>query len=70
MVTKLLFRGNSYMIEFSAKVASINGNRIVLDQTCFFPQGGGQVGGTGEINGLIVIDTQKDENLNVIHILE
>lgn len=70
MVTKLLFREDPYMIEFSAKVTGIDCNKIILDQTCFFPQGGGQVGDAGEINGLRVIDTKKDEHLNVIHILE
>ena len=36
----------------------------------FFPRGGGQVGDTGESNGIRVNDTIKDEGLNVIYILE
>lgn len=70
MATKMLFRENSYMIDFNAKVLGIDGKSVILDQTCFFPQGGGQVGDTGEINGIRVADTQKDEFSTVFHILE
>jgi len=70
MPTLMLFRENPYIIEFEAKVVSIDSNRVVLDQTAFFPQGGGQVGDVGEINGINVINTLKDEALNVIHFLD
>jgi len=69
-MTLWLFWQDAYQKEFDATVVSVNGNQVVLDQTCFYPMGGGQVGDTGEINGIKVIDTKKDENDNVIHILE
>jgi len=57
------------MWEFLANVASINGKVIILDQTCFFPRGGGQVGDIGELSGYKVIETLKVES-DVQHILD
>lgn len=69
-MTRKLFWENPYQSEFDAKVVSCQGDRLMLDQTCFFPRGGGQVGDTGEIGGLRVLDTVKDESDGAIHILE
>jgi len=70
MDTALLFWENPYMKEFEAKVISVNGREVVLDRTCFFPQGGGQVGDTGFLNESRVVDTRKDESYNITHFLE
>lgn len=41
--TELLYYKDQYMREFEAKVIKvINGNCVVLDRTCFYPEGGGQ----------------------------
>ena len=50
MVEKLFYK-DPYQKEFDAKVLKIDGNQVWLDKTCFYPQGGGQIGDTGELNG-------------------
>jgi len=64
--TKILFYGDSYKKEFSAKVLKVIGNFVVLDKTLFYPEGGGQPGDAGTISGSKVLDVQK-ENGVVLH---
>ncbi|MBM3291540.1 alanyl-tRNA editing protein [Candidatus Bathyarchaeota archaeon] len=54
---------------FDAKVLQIEKNIVVLDQTCFFPQGGGQVGDIGNLSGIKVVNSLKEGDL-IQHILE
>lgn len=69
-MTEWLFWQDAYQKEFDAKVVSVNGKEVVLNQTCFYPNGGGQIFDTGEINGAKVVDVRKDENDNVFHTFE
>lgn len=69
-MTEKLYWLNPYEREFDARVLSISERNVVLDRTCFYPRGGGQPGDTGEINGIRVVDTVKDEGENIIHILD
>lgn len=49
-MTKTLYLEDSYMRECDATVsATIDGKNVVLDQTVFYPRGGGQPGDTGKI---------------------
>ena len=66
---KKLFNDDPYLTLFKGKVVRVDGNVVELDQSAFFPEGGGQVGDTGVIGGVRVVDTQKD-NGTVQHILE
>jgi len=67
--TKKLFNDDPYMTSFTAKVVRVEGDLVELDQTAFFPEGGGQVGDTGLLGGMRVVDTRKD-NGAISHILE
>jgi alanyl-tRNA synthetase len=66
--TRKLFNDDPYLTSFKTKVVRVDGNVVELDQTAFYPEGGSQVGDTGIIGGVRVIDTQKD-NGTVQHIL-
>jgi len=69
-MTKGLYAEDSYKQSFHATVVKIGGNKVWLNQTCFYPESGGQVGDTGILNGQRVQNTQFDSEKNVVHILE
>ena len=62
-MTKRLYYEDSHQREFEAFVTACEpeGNfwRISLDQTAFFPEGGGQAGDSGFLNETEVFDTQE-----------
>lgn len=64
-MTEKLFYQDGYKKEFAAKVLSCvqDGGRYqaVLDQTAFFPEGGGQYGDIGWIDEAEVLDTQEKD---------
>ncbi|MDR0797190.1 MAG: alanine--tRNA ligase [Nitrososphaerota archaeon] len=62
--TELLYYTDAYLKEFEARVLKIvNEKYVILDGTCFYPEGGGQPADEGwlNFNGAIVtvVDTQK-----------
>jgi alanyl-tRNA synthetase len=71
--TKLYFNDSS-LLEFSATVIGANssprGDCVVLDQTAFYPTGGGQPNDTGTLGGARVIDVVEDEEGTITHIVE
>ncbi len=67
--TKKLFNDDPYLTSFKARVVKVDGDAVELDKTAFFPEGGGQVGDTGVIGGVRVVDTRND-NGTVQHVLE
>jgi len=72
--TRMLYYEDPYTSEFEAEVIRVlNGNRVILDRTAFYPEGGGQPADRGylEFNGTQsrVIDVQKAGNI-IIHFLE
>jgi misacylated tRNA(Ala) deacylase len=61
------FYEDSYLSELTATITAVNGDWIELDQTIFYPLGGGQPGDTGVLvapDGAHhkVIDTRKSES--------
>lgn len=68
--TRLLYYEDVTIREFSAKVVKmIDRKYAVLDQTAFYPRGGGQEPDTGEIDGKIVTEVTKYGDI-VIHKLK
>ncbi|MCX8166678.1 MAG: alanine--tRNA ligase [Candidatus Micrarchaeota archaeon] len=49
--------------EHTATVIGIENELIILDKSAFYPEGGGQVGDTGFINDVEIIDTKKENGI-------
>ncbi len=74
-MTKLLFQTDSYLKEFEAKVQAINNEKhaVILDQTAFYPGGGGQVHDQGEIrfnSTSVKLVRAKHNPEGLLHILD
>jgi alanyl-tRNA synthetase len=68
-VTEKLFYKDPYLKEFKATVTGIDGKKVTLDRTAFFPFSGGQASDTGEIGKCKVMDTVYEEK-EIVHVLE
>jgi misacylated tRNA(Ala) deacylase len=68
-LTKKLYWDQPYSQEFTGNVVSVEGARVELDQTLFYPRGGGVAFDTGILGDLKVIETAKD-NDKIWHTLE
>ncbi|MBR4581599.1 MAG: alanyl-tRNA editing protein [Lachnospiraceae bacterium] len=72
--TELLYETDAYTKSFRATVLGVEKKEdgmlyLELDRTAFFPEGGGQSGDRGLIEGFQVIDTQKIDG-RVYHIID
>jgi alanyl-tRNA synthetase len=68
--TKLLYYQDESMRHFHARVLKVvEGKYIILDQTAFYPRGGGQEPDTGQIEGIQVVEVTKQADV-VVHKIE
>ncbi len=72
-MTERLYFDDPYLRQFAARVNEqgmyAGQPAVVLDRSAFYPEGGGQPGDRGHLNGVQVVDTQADEHDRVWHVL-
>ena len=72
-MTRRLYHEDAYTRSFEADVILHTRYRdqpaIVLDQTAFYPEAGGQLGDRGSIAGTAIADTQELDDGTIAHIL-
>ncbi|WP_457549869.1 alanine--tRNA ligase [Archaeoglobus sp.] len=71
--TEKLYYDNPKLFEFTGRVIGVEGNKVVLDRTAFYPESGGQDNDTGyfEVDGrrIKVVDVQEEDGV-VYHVVE
>jgi len=60
MITDQLYYQDSRLLDFTARIHSIDRDRIFLDRTAFYPEGGGQPADRGTMGGVPVLTVQKE----------
>lgn len=72
--TVSLYYEDPYQKECTARILekrrTENGFEVILDQTCFYPEGGGQPGDRGTLGDAAVVDTRKDKDGTIIHLTD
>lgn len=72
-MTDKLYKRDAYCRKFSAIVEKCNFKNgfycVILNQTAFFPEGGGQAADKGTINGISVLDVKQQDDF-IVHLLE
>jgi alanyl-tRNA synthetase len=72
--TEKLYFTDSSLLQFQAtviRIESVEGvDRLALDQTAFYPTGGGQPNDTGKINDVDVIDVIEEADGTIFHVIK
>ncbi|MBI5392034.1 alanine--tRNA ligase [Candidatus Woesearchaeota archaeon] len=67
--TKLLYYQDYKLSECNAKILKVVDNKVILDQTVFYPTAGGQLHDIGAINNQKVVDVIK-QGMVIVHVVE
>ena len=74
MASERLYHDDPYTTRFRARVAATGEHAgrpaVELEATCFYPEGGGQLGDRGTLGGARVVDVQDTGEGRIWHLLE
>ena len=74
MASERLYHDDPYTTRFRARIAAAGEHAgrpaVELEATCFYPEGGGQLGDRGTLGGARVVDVQVSEEGRIWHLLE
>lgn len=68
-MTDRLYYADAYLTAFESEVVSVDGTRVLLKRSAFYPTSGGQLFDTGALGGIRVTDV-LDEEQGVVHVME
>jgi alanyl-tRNA synthetase len=68
-MTERLYYTDPRLVEFTAQVMEVAGERVYLDRTAFYPTSGGQQFDVGTLGDARVVDV-VDEKERIVHVLE
>ncbi len=72
-MNKRIYFDDQYQVEFESKIIDRlkhnNQTALILEQTCFYPESGGQPADKGTLNGVEIIDVIEDEG-RILHIVD
>jgi alanyl-tRNA synthetase len=68
-MTERVYYTDARLVEFTARVVEVAGERVYLDRTAFYPTSGGQLFDTGTLGDARVVDV-IDEKDRIAHVLE
>jgi alanyl-tRNA synthetase len=65
-MTLRLYQAQPYCREFDAVVTEVRGDQVVLDQTAFYPGGGGQDPDIGSLSNTAVVEVKQEKGV-ILH---
>ncbi len=69
LLTGFIYFEDCYVREFDAVIVESFDDRVILDRSAFYPEGGGQPSDTGSMDGVRVVKAEKSGG-DIVHVLD